>query len=77
LATPARFVLNWVEENGPEITEPSKRGFGMTLIERGIAHELSGEASIVFSAAGVRAQLAVPLGEGVYAPRTAETDAPS
>jgi two-component system CheB/CheR fusion protein len=70
--TPPQFVLTWVEENGPEIAEPSKRGFGMTLIERGFAHELSGEASVAFSASGVRAQLTAPLGESIYAPRTAD-----
>jgi two-component sensor histidine kinase len=65
-----QFVLTWVEENGPNVIEPSTRGFGMTLIERGFAHELSGEASIAFSASGVRAMLSAPLGESIYAPRT-------
>jgi two-component system CheB/CheR fusion protein len=67
-ATPPKFVLTWAEENGPEITGPSKRGFGMTLIERGFAHELSGEASIAFSTGGIRAILSAPLGESIYAP---------
>ncbi len=68
-ATPAQFVLSWVEENGPDVIEPSTRGFGMNLIERGFAHELSGEANIAFSATGVRAMLSAPLGESIYAPR--------
>jgi two-component system CheB/CheR fusion protein len=72
-AAPPQFVLTWIEENGPAIAEPSKRGFGITLIERGFAHELSGEASIAFSASGVRAQLSAPLGESIYAPRTQGT----
>ena len=66
---PGQFVLTWSEENGPAVTPPSKSGFGMTLIERGFAHELSGEASIQFPTSGVRATLRAPLGEAVYVPR--------
>jgi two-component system CheB/CheR fusion protein len=67
--TPTRFILTWTEENGPPVATPSKTGFGMTLIERGFAHELSGEASITFPGSGVQATLIAPLGAAVYVPR--------
>ena len=38
------WLLDWTEQNGPPVTAPAKRGFGTTLIERGLAHDLSGEA---------------------------------
>jgi two-component system CheB/CheR fusion protein len=66
--TPAQFELTWTEENGPKVATPSKTGFGMTLIERGFAHELSGEASIKFPESGVQATLRAPLGAAVYVP---------
>lgn len=40
----------------------------MTLIERGFAHELSGEAVVEFLPAGVRATLRAPLSEAIYPP---------
>ena len=42
------------------MTEPTRRGFGMTLIERGFAHELSGEATVTFAREGVVARLRAP-----------------
>ena len=55
------LVLRWCEENGPEVAPPSHRGFGMSLIERGFAHELSGHASVEFLKSGVQATLYAPL----------------
>ena len=60
-----QLVLDWIEENGPAVRQPSRRGFGMTLIERGFAHELSGAASVSFCAGGVHATLRAPLGDAV------------
>ena len=55
------LVLQWVERNGPLVTAPDHRGFGMTLIERGFAHDVGGEAKIEFAATGVIATLSAPL----------------
>ena len=56
------LVLDWAERNGPPVTPPAKRGFGTTLIERGLAHDLSGEARIEFLPSGVRASVRAVLG---------------
>lgn len=48
-----RLDLTWTESGGPPVTPPSRRGFGSRLIERGLAAELSGEASIRFEPDGV------------------------
>lgn len=45
--------LKWVERGGPAVEEPARSGFGRRLIERGLAHELGGEARIGFHPAGV------------------------
>ncbi len=55
------LVLDWVEQNGPPVTPPDKRGFGTVLIERGLAHDLFGEANVQFLPEGVRATLRAPL----------------
>jgi two-component sensor histidine kinase len=56
-----RLVLQWVECGGPAVGAPSRRGFGRSLIERSIAHELGGEARLEFAPAGVRCRIEAPL----------------
>ena len=58
------LVLDWAEHNGPPVTSPGKRGFGTVLIERGLAHDLSGEAKVQFLPDGVRARVRAPLRNG-------------
>jgi two-component system CheB/CheR fusion protein len=53
--------LHWAEDYGPTISLPVRRGFGMMLIERGLAHDLAGEMTVDFAPGGVRANLSAPL----------------
>jgi PAS domain S-box-containing protein len=53
--------LEWRETGGPAVTPPSRPGFGTHLIERSLAHDLGGEARILYLANGVVAHLSVPL----------------
>jgi PAS domain S-box-containing protein len=53
--------LDWIESGGPEVREPTGRGFGRQLIEESIAHELGGHASLAFPPQGVRCTLKIPL----------------
>ncbi|MGH7210385.1 MAG: HWE histidine kinase domain-containing protein, partial [Acetobacteraceae bacterium] len=55
------LVFDWIEKGGPPVQPPSKRGFGMALIERGFSHELAGQATVEFAAAGLHATLRAPL----------------
>jgi two-component system CheB/CheR fusion protein len=55
------LVLRWSERGGPPVAAPSPRGFGMTLIERIFAHDVSGEAKVDFLPDGVVATLRAPL----------------
>jgi PAS domain S-box-containing protein len=54
--------LKWVERGGPSVEEPARRGFGRRLIERGLAHELGGEARIGFHRDGVICEIDIPTG---------------
>jgi PAS domain S-box-containing protein len=49
----ARLDLVWTETGGPPVQPPTARGFGSRLIERGLAAELSGSATIEFLPEGV------------------------
>ena len=64
------LLLHWVERNGPPVTEPARRGFGSTLIERALGHDMAGHARIEFLPDGVRAVVRAPLPS-----KTAETAA--
>ncbi|WP_227878886.1 sensor histidine kinase [Caulobacter segnis] len=52
-----RLHLTWSERDGPPVTPPAQRGFGSRLIERGLAAELSGSATIEFHPTGVVCQI--------------------
>ncbi|MBX7514386.1 GAF domain-containing protein [Qipengyuania sp. GH38] len=54
------LIIEWTESQGPPVRPPSRRGFGSTIIERSIPHELSGEAKVDFKLSGVEAHFRIP-----------------
>ena len=56
-----RLTLIWAERGGPKARPPERRGFGTELIERSIALELSGEATLEFDPPGLRCTVRFPL----------------
>ncbi|HEV2559342.1 MAG TPA: HWE histidine kinase domain-containing protein [Microvirga sp.] len=56
-----RLRLIWTEAGGPPVEPSTRRGFGTRLIERSLASELDGTATIAFEPAGVVCTLDVPL----------------
>lgn len=61
----ARLRLRWIETGGPKVKPPTRQGFGRTLIEMGLEHELNGEAWMDFASEGLRCILTIPLNEAV------------
>jgi two-component system CheB/CheR fusion protein len=53
--------LKWKERGGPAVRPPDRRGFGIELIEGGIAHELRGVVRLSFEPEGVVCDLQIPL----------------
>lgn len=53
--------LEWQESGGPQVPSERTQGFGVNLIEKIVAHELSNPVDLVFDPAGVRCTLTVPL----------------
>lgn len=60
---PARFCLTWREVGGPQVHEPSRRGFGSRMIERSLAAYFRGEAWIAYPPEGVVFTLDCPLAD--------------
>jgi PAS domain S-box-containing protein len=68
--------LSWTERGGPPVSPPTRRGFGIRLLERTLAQDLGGSAQISFDALEgitclIEAPLAevVPVTEGLSLPR--------
>ena len=53
-------TLDWSEAGGPLVAEPTRRGFGSTIIQRSIPHELGGLATLDYSASGFQARFVLP-----------------
>jgi PAS domain S-box-containing protein len=56
-----RLSLEWVEQDGPAVEPPSRRGFGSRLIERSLKGALKGEAHLEFAPEGLRCHVELPL----------------
>ena len=55
-----RLVLRWKETGGPPVTPPSRKGFGLQVIERGLAHELEGKVHLDYGVDGVICTIDIP-----------------
>jgi two-component system CheB/CheR fusion protein len=59
------LALTWSETGGPPVQPPTHRGFGTTLIERGLTHELDAEVTQSYLPEGLRCTIAIPMPTGI------------
>ena len=55
------LTIEWVELDGPAVTEPTRRGFGTKLIELSLVRGLDAKVSRTFDPTGVRCSMAIPF----------------
>ncbi|MGE5546852.1 MAG: HWE histidine kinase domain-containing protein [Solirubrobacterales bacterium] len=55
-----RFHLEWLEHGGPPVQAPRRKGFGVSLLERGLAHQLGGKVQLHFPPEGMLCQMDLP-----------------
>ena len=53
-ADPHRLRLSWQESGGPEVTPPTRTGFGTRMISRVLSQHVRGQATIDYPPEGVR-----------------------
>lgn len=53
-------MIDWKEAGGPEVEEPTRKGFGSNLIDRTIAGDLGGKVELDFHASGLQARFTIP-----------------
>jgi PAS domain S-box-containing protein len=56
-ADPHAFSLTWLEQGGPDVEPPSRKGFGSRMIERMLAADFDGQVGIHYPTTGVRCHL--------------------
>ena len=59
-ATDDGVELSWTETGGPLVEQPTRRGFGSTLIERALAMETGGHAVVRYLRTGVVCDIFLP-----------------
>ena len=58
-----QFFFEWTERGGPPIVEPSRKGFGTHLLERGLARNLGGKVHLEYAHAGLQCRFTVAIPE--------------
>jgi len=58
----ADVTIEWRETAGPPVSKPTQFGFGTSLIEELISHELGGAVELAFDPHGVCCRIRLPLG---------------
>ncbi|MDP3746110.1 MAG: HWE histidine kinase domain-containing protein [Phenylobacterium sp.] len=57
---PAVVEIAWIEQGGPRVEPPRRRGVGSRLVQQGLARELDGEVDVQYDPAGVRCRIRLP-----------------
>ena len=52
--------IEWAERDGPPVKEPTRKGFGTTIIEHSVPYDLGGSAKLEYAPAGFKACFAIP-----------------
>ncbi|RFB89895.1 two-component system sensor histidine kinase/response regulator [Rhizobium leguminosarum bv. trifolii] len=56
----ANLQIGWREKNGPPVIEPTRQGFGSTIIRRSIPYDLGGQADVRYVKDGLEADFRIP-----------------
>lgn len=54
------LIIDWRERDGPLVKPPTRRGFGSTIIEHSIPHDLNGEVALDYRPEGFQARIRIP-----------------
>jgi PAS domain S-box-containing protein len=56
-----RLLIEWVERDGPPVAPPTRSGFGSSLLDKALKHDLDGRTILRFDPAGLRCTLDLDL----------------
>jgi two-component sensor histidine kinase len=55
-----RLHIEWRERGGPPVSAPLRQGFGLRMIERALAADLAGTATVTFAPEGLYCVIDAP-----------------
>ncbi|WP_028792854.1 HWE histidine kinase domain-containing protein [Thalassobaculum salexigens] len=58
--TDGGLTIEWREQGGPPVSPPERIGFGTTIIEQSVPHELGGTTAVRFVADGLEVDITIP-----------------
>jgi two-component sensor histidine kinase len=53
--------MHWIEQDGPQVAPPKRRGFGSKVISDMVRLSLDGTVDVLFPFSGLRWHLACPI----------------
>jgi two-component sensor histidine kinase len=56
-----RFALTWTESGGPEVSPPSRSGFGTRMIERALFTAFDGHAALTYRPKGLQCRIVATI----------------
>ena len=59
------FSMGWSEHEGPPVEPPTRRGFGITVVERMVSGTLGGQAKLEFAPRGIIWTFACPAHQAI------------
>lgn len=60
------LCITWREQGGGAVEPPGRRGFGVRLLERGVAAELGGRVTVEFAREGLAWTICAPASESFH-----------
>ncbi len=59
-AAPRHLFLNWIEQGGPPVVQPSHKGFGHVVFDDMLERSLNGKVAVEFAASGLSWRVSIP-----------------
>jgi two-component sensor histidine kinase len=57
---PRALLLNWIEQGGPPVSQPQRKGFGHVVIGEMVERSLGGKVAMEFAGEGLRWSVVIP-----------------
>ena len=65
---PCTVEIVWRETGGPPVVAPSRRGFGSSMLQKGLARELGGNVTLDFAPEGLVCVMRLPVSDKLGPP---------
>ena len=57
---PEQLLLNWIEQGGPPVSPPARKGFGHVVIGEMVERALNGKVAVEFAREGLKWSVSIP-----------------